>query len=135
MVEGRMGDGLCEVVDLAMHRRRLYESTQTEEQLSLIDFDEFGHPKPLDPVLSERLKRKKLRTQRWLLRGVAAKEEQVDAMLAVKRMLEPTASTLIEFDPNLARTLGLFPRLRLVDGKTEIENEKPEEAPDVDPLL
>lgn len=131
----------CGVVDMATHRRRSFEARRSEEELAVIDFDEFGQPKPLElgPGCREMLRahRRAVRLERR--GGVVPKEEHVDATLTARRMLEPVAATLIQMDPGLARSLGLFPRLRLVDdideGVAGEEEAGSPEAQDPPPVL
>ena len=100
------------IIDLARARRIRYENRRNERELATVDFDVFGHPIALRPDIEAEIEE-----ERALLRRQA---RPVDYRKIVG---EQVADDLIRFDPTLARRLGLFPPLRLVEADDGDEDE------------
>lgn len=83
-------------IDLARIRRMRFEDLKTDDELSILDFDEFGHARPL----------------------VRIREREEEA-LGVKDMTPEAQELLRQLQPGLARSLGLFPTLRIVNDNAQ----------------
>ena len=97
------------LLSLARVRRMRFESTKSDGELARITFDEFGHPIPLAGSGQEAL----------------LPEFDPETTPLRERMGEELANFLIREQPEMARRLGLFPPLALIE-----ENHGDEESND-----
>lgn len=88
-------------IDISRYRRMQFEKHHSEHELLFIDFDVFGHPRRLE--VAQRVKH----------------DDAVDARPLRERIGDEAADMLMLNQPELARRLGLFDDVMLVDVKNE----------------